>query len=62
MPSVSEKQRIAMAIAEHHPSKLYGRNKGLLKMTHQQLHEFASKVKKSKKKRKNKYSEALSKS
>jgi len=31
-----------MAIAEHNPGKLYKRNKGLLKMTHQQLHDFAS--------------------
>jgi hypothetical protein len=31
-----------MAIAEHHPDKLYKRNRGLLKMSHQQLHEFAS--------------------
>lgn len=30
-----------MAIAEHHPNKLKSRNRGLLKMSHQQLHEFA---------------------
>ena len=42
MPSVSKDQQIAMAIAEHHPDKLYARNRGLLKMSHQQLHEFAS--------------------
>jgi hypothetical protein len=30
-----------MAIAEHSPSKLKPENKGLLKMSHQQLHEFA---------------------
>ena len=42
MPSVSEKQREAMAIAEHHPDKLYSKNKGLLKMSHKQLHEFAA--------------------
>jgi hypothetical protein len=41
MPSVSVAQRIAMAIAEHQPSKLFKRNKGLKKMSHQQLHEFA---------------------
>jgi hypothetical protein len=41
MPAVSKAQRIAMAIAEHHPDKLYGKNKGLLKMSHQQLHDFA---------------------
>lgn len=49
MPSVSEKQRRAMAIAEHHPSKLSKKNRGLLKMSHQQLHEFASSVKGKKK-------------
>jgi hypothetical protein len=43
MPAVSEKQRIAMAIAEHHPSKLYKRNKGLKKMSKEQLSEFARK-------------------
>ncbi len=31
-----------MAIAEHHPSKLYARNRSLLGMSHKQLHEFAS--------------------
>ena len=42
MPSVSKKQQIAMAIAEHEPSKLYARNKGLTKMSHSQLHDFAA--------------------
>jgi|GEM_PF-1821280 len=41
MPSVSEKQREAMAIAEHDPSKLHAANKGMLNMTHEQLHDFA---------------------
>jgi hypothetical protein len=31
-----------MAIAEHDPSALYGKNRGVLSMTHKQLHEFAS--------------------
>lgn len=31
-----------MAIAEHHPDDLYARNSGLAKMTHRQLHDFAS--------------------
>lgn len=31
-----------MAIAEHDPDELYERNKGLTKMTHEQLHDFAS--------------------
>ncbi len=30
-----------MAIAEHHPEEVYARNKGVLGMNHQQLHEFA---------------------
>jgi hypothetical protein len=42
MPAVSKKQRRAMAIAEHHPSELSSKNKGLLKMSHQQLHDFTS--------------------
>jgi hypothetical protein len=42
MPAVSKAEQSAMAIAEHHPDKLYARNRGLLKMTHQQLHDFAA--------------------
>jgi hypothetical protein len=42
MPSKSQDQQAAMAIAEHDPSKLYARNKGLTKMTHSQLHDFAA--------------------
>ena len=42
MPAKSQAQQIAMAIAEHHPEKLYDRNAGLKKMSHEQLHEFAS--------------------
>lgn len=42
MPSTSKAQQEAMAIAEHTPDKLYKRNKGLLKMTKGQLHDFAS--------------------
>ena len=42
MPAKSVAQREAMAIAEHAPSKLYKRNKGLLGMSHQQLHDFAA--------------------
>jgi len=41
MPAVSEKQRRMMAIAEHHPSKLYKRNRRVLKMSKSQLHDFA---------------------
>jgi hypothetical protein len=42
MPAESVAQRTAMAIAEHEPEKLYKRNKGLLKMGHKMLHEFAA--------------------
>ena len=42
MPSVSKKQQIATAIAEHDPGKLYSRNKSLLGMSHSQLHDFAA--------------------
>ena len=42
MPSRSKAERIAMAIAEHHPNQLYARNRGLLKMSHTQLHDFAA--------------------
>lgn len=42
MPAVSKKQRIAMAIAEHDPEKLYSKNKGMKRMSHKQLHDFAS--------------------
>ena len=40
-PAVSKKQREAIAIAEHHPDKLFKRNQGLKKMTRQQQHDFA---------------------
>jgi len=42
MPATSRAQRVVMAIAEHHPDQLYERNKGLLKMSHSQLHDFAA--------------------
>lgn len=42
MPAESKAQRIAMAIAEHHPEELNAANKGLADMTHKQLHDFAS--------------------
>ncbi len=31
-----------MAIAEHHPEKLKARNRGLLRMSQAQLHDFAA--------------------
>lgn len=42
MPAISQKQRAAIAIAEHHPEKLLPRNRGLLRMNKEQLHEFAA--------------------
>lgn len=42
MPAVSLKQRRAMAIAEHHPSELYERNRGLLGMSLGQLRDYSS--------------------
>ncbi|MDE2102636.1 MAG: hypothetical protein KGL39_35650 [Patescibacteria group bacterium] len=42
MPSVSKKQQEAMAIAEHDPARLFKRNRGLLKMSRGQLHDFAA--------------------
>ena len=43
MPAVSEKQREAAAIAEHHPSKATGAAKQMAKsMSKTQLHHFAS--------------------
>lgn len=55
MPSKSKAQRKLMAIAKHHPKKVYKKNRGVLKMTKKQLHDFAStKEKKLSKKRSNK--------
>jgi hypothetical protein len=42
MPAKSEKQRRMMAIAEHHPEKLYAKNRGVLEMSKKQLSDFAS--------------------
>jgi hypothetical protein len=42
MPATSVKQRRAMAIAEHNPDQVFARNSGLLKMSHKQLHDFAT--------------------
>lgn len=42
MPSTSKRQQALMAIAEHEPSKVKPENKGVVKMTKTQLHEFAS--------------------
>lgn len=42
MPAKSKAQQALMAIAEHNPSKVSSKNKGVLNMSHQQLHDFAS--------------------
>ena len=56
IPAISEKQRVAAAIALHHPEKLYERNKDLLEMGKEKLRHYALKKKKSRGlKRRNKY-------
>lgn len=42
MPATSVAQRELMAIAEHHPEQVSAKNRGVLKMSHQQLHDFAA--------------------
>jgi hypothetical protein len=42
MPALSIKSRRLMALAEHNPGKVRAKNRGVLKMTHQQLHDFAA--------------------
>ena len=42
MPAKSKKQQQLMAIAKHHPSKLYKKNRKVLKMTQKELHDFAA--------------------
>jgi hypothetical protein len=42
MPAVSKASREAFAIAEHHPDELFARNRGMLNMSHEQLHDFAA--------------------
>ncbi len=41
MPAVSKSQQKLFAIAEHEPSKLHAKNKGMLKMGKAKLGEFA---------------------
>ena len=41
MPAVSVAQQQAMPIAKHHPSKLFARNKGLIKIGKKKLGHFA---------------------
>jgi len=42
MPATSKAQQRLFAIAEHNPKALYGKDRSLLKLTHQQLHDFAA--------------------
>jgi hypothetical protein len=42
MPAKSKKQRKLMGLALHHPEKVRGKNKGVLKMSKSQLSDFAS--------------------
>ena len=42
MPATSKAQQRLFAVAEHSPSKLYRANRGLLNMSHQQLHDYAA--------------------
>lgn len=42
MPAESKAQRRLMGMAEHHPEKVMAKNKGVLKMSKGQLHDFAS--------------------
>jgi len=41
MPAKSKKQRKLMAIAEHNPSALSKKNKGVADMSKSKLHDFA---------------------
>lgn len=41
MPSTSKAQQELMAIAAHTPEKVKGKNRGVLKMSQQQLEDFA---------------------
>ena len=41
-PALSKEARRTAAIAEHHPEKLYARNRGMLKMGKQDLHHLAA--------------------
>lgn len=42
MPAKSKAQRQLMAIAEHHPEMVNPENRGILKMSRNQLHDFAA--------------------
>ncbi len=42
MPAKSKAQQKLMQIAEHHPEEVSAKNSGVLKMTHDELHDFAA--------------------
>lgn len=42
MPAKSQKQRAAVAIAEHAPGKLFKRNRAMLSMSKTQMYDYAS--------------------
>lgn len=46
MPAKSKSQRRLMSIAEHHPEKLYKKNKGVAKMSKEQLSHYADTIEK----------------
>ncbi len=52
MPSVSKAQQRLFQVAEHAPGKLSSRNRGLLKLSKNQLHDFATGSEKGKPERK----------
>ena len=42
IPAKSKSERRLMGLALHHPEEVYPENKGVLRMTKKQLHDFAS--------------------
>jgi hypothetical protein len=42
MPAESQAQQRLMAMAEHNPGAVSAKNRGVLKMSHSQLHDFAA--------------------
>ena len=42
MPAKSVKQRRLMGLAEHHPEKVFKKNRGVLGMSKEDLSDFAS--------------------
>ena len=42
MPATSQAQQRLMGLAEHNPSAVSAKNRGVLQMSHSQLHDFAA--------------------